>query len=170
MVPRALVRALIAVFPGASSPLPTPACGAAARDAGSLCHRWRRAPVAFSRSGSLTVWARAPFPGRERPILVRQAPLYFLPVSPVGGDGSTATWWTEQVMERQAPGPIASSSRSGLVRLCRPRELNRPTNIAGCESVKGLEQLFSQLLEQPGVAHFAGVGSGGGVASVGGRD
>ena len=48
--------------------------------------------------------------------------------------------------------------------------LNRPTNIAGCESVKGLEQLFSQLLEQPGVAHFAGVGSGGGVASVGGRD
>ena len=157
MAPLALVRALIAVFPGASSPLPTPACGAAARDAGSLCQ-------------SLTVWARAPFPGRERPILVRQAPLYFLPVSPVGGDGSTATWWTEQVMERQAPGPIASSSRSGLVRLCRPRELNRPTNIAGCESVKGLEQLFSQLLEQPGVAHFAGVGSGGGVASVGGRD
>ena len=71
-------------------------------------------------------------------------------------------------MERQAPGPIASSSRSGLVRLRRPRELNRPTNLAGCESVKGLEQLLLQeVLEQPDVAHFAGVGSGDGVRRSG---
>ena len=71
------------------------------------------------------------------------------------------------MIERQAPGPIASSSRSGLVRLRRPRELNRPTNLAGCESVKGLEQLLLQVLEQPDVAHFAGVGSGDGVRRSG---
>ena len=148
MVPRALVRALIAVFPGASSPLPTPACGAAARDAGSLCHRSRRAPVAFSRSGSLTVWARTPFPGRERPILVRQAPLYFLPVSPVGGG-----WEYCYVVVRTSDGE--SSSRS--YRILFALGAGAPMSAARAQSPDKYRWL--RVRERAGAAVFAVAGA-----------
>ena len=135
-MPRApLVRALIAVFPGASSSLPTPACGAAARDAGSLCQ-------------SLTVWARAPFPGRERPILVRQAPLYFLPVSPVAGG-----WEYCYVVDRTSHGEASSRSYRILFAL----GAGAPMSAARAQSPDKYRWL--RVRERAGAAVFAVAGA-----------
>ena len=59
MAPLALVRALIAVLPGASFPLPVPLQRAEPRPVmQGVCVSAGALPLAFSRSVSLTVWAR----------------------------------------------------------------------------------------------------------------
>ena len=129
--------------------------------------------VCVTARGALLLRSRGPGPSPGPGALSGSRAAHFSPAGPALLFAGLARCWRMGVLLR---GGQNKSWRGKLpvlshpLRLCRPRELNRPTNIAGCESVKGLEQLFSQLLEQPGVAHFAGVGSGGGVASVGGRD
>ena len=58
MAPLALVRALIAVLPGASFPLPVPLQRAEPRPVmQGVCVSAGALPLAFSRSVSLTVWS-----------------------------------------------------------------------------------------------------------------
>ena len=135
MVPRALVRALIAVFPGASSPLPTPACGAAARDAGSLCHRCHRVgPGALSGSRAA----------------------HFSPAGPALLFAGLARWWRWEycyVVDRTSHGEASSRSYRILFAL----GAGAPMSAARAQSPDKYRWL--RVRERAGAAVFAVAGA-----------